>query len=321
MNKRQQYVLMISVKNTFLASTPSNFPRVVAWICASLMSLQLANVPAKASTFVEETVKCPVGGEKFKYMGLASISTFGAFPDGMPFGSGSFPVALPQCPKNGLVMYREFKADEITKLSAYIAGAEYLALRPAGHTQYYLAYRIATILDDPDAHWVLLSASWEAKNMDPAGLLARRYNEEFILAVESLPVDAQNFESIAARVRAANALRELGRFAEAEAMRAAIAVASDAGGTNAHAADNRAGWLKLIQLLEAPIKRNDQARAPIDMSSEEEAISRCLSKEIAEKFKMPPPLPLTSFETSFCAKPELETAIVEMKKRIKERDE
>lgn len=308
-------------QSTYQTAKPRNLVRAVFGICASLLLLQALPWTAKASTFVEEKVKCPVGGEKFKYMAIASYTTFGTYPDGMPFGSGQFPVAFPQCPKNGLVMYREFNTDEVTKLSTYIVGPEYLALRAAGETPYYLAYRIAKMLGDADTHWLLLSASWEAKNADPAGSLARRYNEEYVGAVRSLTANSQNFESIAARFRAANALRELGRFTEVEEMRTAIIIAPDAGGSDSDAAENREGWSKLVTSLEGPIKRNDTARAPIDMSSEREAVSRCLSKEIAEKFKLPTWPPLTSFELSYCAKPELEASIAEMKKQIKERDE
>lgn len=286
-----------------------------------VLAVQQFNVPATASSFVEEELKCPVGGEKFRYMALASISTFGAYPDGMPFGSGYFPIALPQCPKNGLVMYRDFKPDEIARISTYISGPEYLALRSAGETPYYLAYRIAKMLGDPDTHWLLLSASWEAKNTEPAGPLAKRYNEEFIDAAQTISVDAKNFDSIAVRFRVANALRELGRFAEAETMRAAITISPDAGDSDTEAADNRDGWGKLIKSLEAPIQRGDTVRAPIDMSGEREAVSRCLSKELAEKFQLPTQPPLTNFEISFCAKPELEEGIAEMKNRLNERDE
>jgi hypothetical protein len=78
-----------------------------------------------ASTYVEEKVKCPVGGEKFKYMGLASISEWGALPDGMPLGSGRFPTLPPQCPSNGLVMYRDFTPQEVSKLAVFVAGPEF----------------------------------------------------------------------------------------------------------------------------------------------------------------------------------------------------
>ena len=312
---------MKPTQSTYRTKKPHNLANAVFGVCATMLLLQVIPGVAKASIVVEDETKCPVGGEKFKYMAYASYSTFGAYPDGMPFGSAQFPIALPQCPKNGLVMYREFKADEVPKLSTYIEGPEYQALRAAGETPYYLAYRTAKMLGDPEPHWLLLPASWQAKNADPAGSLARRYNEEYIDAVRSLTADAQNFESIAARFRAANALRELGRFTEAEEMRAAIIIAPDAGGNDADAAENREGWGKLVTSLKAPIQRNDTIRAPIDMESERDAAQRCLSNEIAEKFKLPAQPPLTNFEISFCARPEMEASIAEMKQQIKERDE
>lgn len=87
-----------------------------------------------ASTYAEEKLKCPVGGEKFKYMGLASISTWGALPDGMPLGSGKFPTLPPQCPSNGLVMYRDFTPQEVSKLTVFVASPEFKALRSSGET-------------------------------------------------------------------------------------------------------------------------------------------------------------------------------------------
>lgn len=81
--------------------------------------------PATASTFFEVAKTCPVGGEHFSHSELGSISTFGAMPDGMPVGSGYFPVPMPECPGNGLVMYRDFDDSEIAALRAIVDSDEY----------------------------------------------------------------------------------------------------------------------------------------------------------------------------------------------------
>jgi hypothetical protein len=275
-------------------------------------------MPAHASTYFEETKTCPVGGETFKYMALGSISQWGALPDGMPLGSGRFPNLPPQCPGNGLVMYRAFTAQDIAKLVPYVAGADYKALRTGGETPYYLAYRTAVMLGDADAPWLLLSASWEAKNKDPDGPMVKRYNEEFVTAARATPGDPRSFETIALRFRTANALRELGRWDEAEALRASIVVSADTGGQDTDAQKNRAGWTRMIAALQAPILRKDQTRAPIDMLGDRQIASRCLAKEIAETFKAPTmPPPLSPFETDYCARPEHADAIREQREWLK----
>ena len=306
-----------AAKDMFQDCHQSKFRKAVAhnakWAFAAFFAL-FASCPAlHASTYAEEKVKCPVGGEKFKYMGLASISTWGALPDGMPLGSGRFPTLPPQCPSNGLVMYRDFTPQEVSKLAVFLAGPEFKALRSSGETLYYLAYKTAAFLGDAKPYWLLLSASWEAKNLDPLGALARRYNEEFVTATKTVPVDAAEFESIAVRFRAANALRELGRFDEAEANRSAIVIAPSAGGADERASANRTGWSKLIADLAAPIARKDGSRGPIDMLGEREVIFRCLSKEAAEKFKQPAPQPLSAFEQAYCARPQFAEQIKEQR--------
>jgi len=275
--------------------------------------LLLASPAVHASTYVEEEIKCPVGGEKFKYMGLASISQWGALPDGMPLGSGRFPTLPPQCPSNGLVLFRDFTPAEVQKLAAWVSSAEYKTWRAEEETPYYLAYQTARFLGEDRSYWLLLSATWEAKSADPASAQTKQYNEEFVAAIRQVAADPTNMESIVARLRAVNALRELGRFDEAESMRAAIEISPTAGGTDNEAAENRAGWASFMEMLAAPIARREANRAPIDVIGEREAIHRCLAKEAAERFKQPAPPPLSEFETAYCAKSELAASIKEQR--------
>lgn len=273
--------------------------------------------PALASTYFTVEKICPVGGQKFKYQSLGSISTWGAFPDGMPIGSGMFPVQLPQCPGNGLVMFRDFDKAAVAKLTPYVGGTEYRELRAAGETPYYLAYQTSRMLADPEPEWLLLSASWEAKNAGEAeSARAARYNAEFVDLVKQRAISATEFESIALRARAANALRELGRFDEAEALRASIVIAPDAGGAGDDAAQNREGWSSYVAKLAAPIVRKDMTRAPLDMIGDNEAVFRCLGKEFAAKYAEPAPPPLTEFETQYCARPELAETIAERRTQL-----
>lgn len=285
-------------------------------ITASLAAIAvLIAVPAVASTYFTVRKTCPVGGQKFKFQELGSISTWGALPDGMPVGSGEFPIRPPQCPGNGLVMFRDFTRTEIAKLIPHVQGDVYRGLRAAGETPYYLAFHTARMLGDADTEWLLLSATWEAKNAGPGSVArAARYNAEFVDLVKARATNPADFESIAMRARAANALRELGRFDEAEALRAAIVIAPDAGGTSEDAPANREGWAKYLRDLAAPIARRDTTRVPIDMMTEDYAAYRCLEKEQAAKHDLPEPPALTEFEVQYCARPELVQAIEQARK-------
>jgi hypothetical protein len=259
---------------------------------------------------------CPVGGETFDAPALMHYSTFGALPDGQPVGSIGFPILLAECPGNGLVIYDEFTPEQVTRLAPLVSSDTYKALRGA-ESSYYRASWLADALGDrKQAAWLLLSATWEAKNADQAGERARRYNAAFAAAAMALPADAKDFASIALRARAANALRELGRFEEAEVLRTAIVLAPDAGGTEEKAAQNREGWAGYLKKLAGPIARKDSVRLPIDMMPDREVVFRCLGKEYAVRYKRPSPAPLTVFEIEYCARPEFAADLVERRKQL-----
>lgn len=279
--------------------------RRLPWIVCLVLTAPSA-APLRASTYFPTEKVCPVGGEKFKFMALGSISTFGRFPDGMPIGSGVFPVAFPECPGNGLAMYRDFDSAEVKRLGAIVDTPNYQALRGT-ETPYYRAFRLATALGDEQRRsWLLLAATWEAKRAGTTDPRAIRYAKEFIALAAAAPVDARSLDSIALRLRAANALREFGRFDEAERLRAAIVVAPDADTDK----DEVAGWTKMVAALAAPIARRDAARMPIDLAGDREAARRCLAPERKDDAKEPP---LTTFETNYCARPALAAAIAQLR--------
>jgi hypothetical protein len=251
---------------------------------------------------------CPVGGEAFTGPSLMHYSTFGALPDGQPIGSIDFPVLMPECPGNGMIIYDKFTPENATKLAPFVASPAYKAMRDS-ETSYYRAHWLAKSAGNSEqAAWLLLSATWQAKKTDPTGEQARRYNSEFVAIVRGLPADASSFPSIALRARAANALRELGRFDEAEAMRASVTMAPDAGGPEGKR--NREGWGDYLARLAPPIARKDNSREPIDIADERMAVSRCLNA--LDPLEGSRPLTLTAFEAEFCAregmKPKIEKA-------------
>lgn len=216
--------------------------------------------PAAASTYSPVTTKCPVGGQTFTYMGYSSYSRWGALPDGQPVGSAQFPITLPQCPDNGLVLFDDFDKATVAKLTPIVLGPDYQALRRT-ETRYYLAWWLRGRLGETGVQplWTLLAATWEAKNGADAAQVTR-YAEEFVSRVKALPADPGSMEIVALQARAANALRELGRFGEAEALRASIAIGETAGGTNDDAAKNRDGWRSYLAGLAPVIARRDATR-------------------------------------------------------------
>ncbi|QNQ08043.1 hypothetical protein [Sphingomonas alpina] len=261
----------------------------------------VAALPASASTFAQVTKTCPIGGEKFEFAEQMSATSWGQLPDGMRLGTGPNPGLLPQCPKNGLVMYRDFDAATVKRLQPLVADDEYQALRQS-ETPHYLAWWLASRLGDEDAPWQLLAATWEAKNADPTSAQARRYAETFVAQVRAMPV-ANSVDSVSLRARAANALREIGDFAGAEALRAAIIIAPDMGGSDQDAIDNRKGLTDFLTRLAGPIGRSDASRAPIDMMGNHAAAERCLEPGIKREADDPPAAPLTAFEVDYCARP------------------
>jgi hypothetical protein len=245
---------------------------------------------------------CPVGGEKFDAPALMHYSTFGAMPDGEPIGSVQFPTLLAECPGNGLVIFDAFAPEAVAKLGPLVASDAYKALRRT-ETSYYRAWWLADALGKKEqAAWLLLSASWQAKQADPAGEQARRYNAAFVAAARALPSASTDFTSIALRARAANALRELGDFTQAETLRASITIYPAAGG--AEGANNRAGWTGYLQALAGPIARRDDSRNPIDLRGKQGAY-RCIEADLASKRGDAAPAPLSAFEAEYCRGPAL----------------
>lgn len=258
----------------------------------------LQDVPRFPPHYAAQPTECPVGGEKFNAPALMHYSTYGAMPDGQPFGSIEFPILMGECPGNGLPLFKKFSAEEVGKLGPLLASDAYKAMRGT-ETPYYRAHWLANSIGDSEsATWLLLSATWEAKNADPESAQAKRYNAAFAALASKAAADSKSLESVVLRLRAANALRELGRFDEAEALRASVIIAPDAGGAGASAKRNREGWTGFRDSLAAPIARHDAARVPIDLLEPRQAAFRCLGQDGK------PPV-LSAFEQEYCARPEI----------------
>lgn len=241
------------------------------------LSFAVSLVPAvtEAGIPVTQRMTCPIGGGRFDFTTTASYSTWGARPDGKPFGSWDFPLELPECPANGLVVYEQFSQAELERLRPLIASPEYQALRRSGDTSYYRAYWLMRRLDAPapDTLWKLVQASWQAES-EPA--LRRRYLEELVAEAPRLG-EPDNVTVLAVRSRVINALRELGRFEEAEAMLRATPV--EAVAPDSATVRSTADWRGHYRTLAGLIERRDSSIEPIAMIPWREGRPRCAEPE------------------------------------------
>jgi hypothetical protein len=259
---------------------------------------------ASAGMPVTEKMTCPIGGAAFDFTTTASYSTFGTRPDGKPYGSWTFPLALPECPDNGLVLYKKYTPEEIAKLEPLIASDAYKALR-TGDTSYYRAYWLmkAMGLGPEDYLWALLQASWQA---DDKPDLKKRYLTELIEGSAAVTPKPDDLNWIGMEARAVNALRELGRFDEAIARLEKIPTGpldvrvplGQAGDPAVREAKSRRAWLDFLKELRTVIARKDAASEPLDLIPRNMALERCVGEEAK----------LTANDRGFC---ERETAAVQ----------
>lgn len=243
------------------------------WIIAALAAASAAiATTGNAGTPVTRTMTCPIGGANFEYKTTASYSTSGERPDGKPYGSWTFPLALPECPDNGLVLYKEYDAEEVAKLEPLIASDAYQALRK-DDAQYYRAYWLMREMGlGPERYlWALLQASWEA---DGRPELRARYLAELAEKSGSVEARPDDLNWIGMEGRAINALRELGRFDEALARLDKLPLQS----LEADARKDRKHWAAWFRNLRPLIERKDSSSEPFEMIPRNLAISRCIEQ-------------------------------------------
>lgn len=241
----------------------------------------LAPAAALAQPPAAETMTCPIGGGSFPFTPTGSVTATGERPDGKPFGSTTFPVAVPECPDNGLVLYKDYTAEEVAKLEPIVASEAYQALRKAD-TRYYRAYWLMKAMGLPPERylWALLQASWEAEAKPE---LRKRYLTELAEASAAVPARPGDLNWIGMEGRAINALRELGRFDEALARLDKVPLAglnvpvpAAAGGDAAAQTKIRRGWFAFFTALRPAIERKDSSIEPLDLLPRSVAVERCV---------------------------------------------
>lgn len=238
---------------------------------------------------------CPVGGERFSPWRVSSYSTYGARPDGRPYSYLPFPLPLPECPGNRLIVFDAFSSAETAALAQLIETEAYKRLIES-ETSYYRAYWLATKLDRPrpEALHLLLSAIWQISPGEMAGDVTReseaqlqRYQALFVREVRRPSPKAEAKERLWMEARAANAARQMGRFGEATKLR------GQAEKSLGHVAE-KGGWAAYLARLKVVIDRRDTSVEPLDMIPQMRAASLCAEKP-----------PVAAFDRAFCARPDV----------------
>jgi len=88
-----------------------------------------APISSWAGTPVDETVVCPVGGERFTITGTLSCSTQGRTMSFKPLTSCDFVTRLPVCPSNGLPMYQEFSEEQLSNVEEFLETSDFAQLK------------------------------------------------------------------------------------------------------------------------------------------------------------------------------------------------
>ena len=256
-------------------------------LASALAALVPSASMAQASAPVRRPMTCPIGGQQFEFVTVESIVSWGERPDGKPYGS--FPLEVPECPGNGLVLYKDYSAEEVAKLEPLVASDAYQALRKED-VAFYRAYWLMTQMGVPSgARLIALQrATWAA---DGKPELRARYLAEFAEETAKLPRKPEDVNWVGMEGRAINALRELGRFEEAAARLgklplSALAVAEPKAADRSDAANQaraRRNWHSYLQSLNTVIARADASLEPFDMLPRREWLTRCLEgKSLSE---------------------------------------
>jgi hypothetical protein len=243
---------------------------------------------------------CPVGGEHFPAMQATMYGMDGYRPDGKPYSYLPFPLPIPECPSNKLVVFDRFTDTEVAALTRLVASPDYKALLVAEEGPYYRASWLATALGrpEPQALLMLLKAIW---GVTPGDMGPRdtpdirtkmaRYQREFVERVRKLPAGIAPDDQQWLELRAANALRQLALFPEAERMRqkavATLRLATDKGGSEPY-----------LEQLRIAIARKDASIEPLDMIPSRQ-ISFACSRRVT----------YTDFEKPICTSPEMASQI------------
>lgn len=202
-------------------------PRAALFASGLGLSLVMGLSPsaARAMTFMEVEIVCPIDGKTFSTRVMGSGTAFGRYFDGQHYGAIASPAPLPACPDNGFIVadpQRRYGEAELTRLRAFVDSPRYRGW-VADDTPYYrLAQQMIFLGESQESlDGILLAATWEAGARYP------RYAEQALQAWQRRVLRAAGKDRDAeygARLLVGELQRRLGRFDEAlatfEALRA-----------------------------------------------------------------------------------------------------
>ena len=262
-------------------------------------AILFGTVSASATTLFPQDFVCPVGGEKFTANVIGSHSSWGQRPDGRRYGTSPV-IPLTECPQNGFVYFKqEFSKAESERLAPLVLSAEYQAMRDGDAPHFRGWWLMSKTEQDPfDTVWMLLVASWESDQ--DLGRKAR-YQAAYAEGVRTLSWSSEKRSDwFWMNLRAANALRELGRFDESRALILALD-SSERLPTNA---DELKGARYLIDGLITLNGEKNPASEPATLLPDREAAYRCLNATPA----------LSPSETTLCRSDKIEKLKAEVRK-------
>lgn len=228
-------------------------------------------------------IACPVGGKEFEFLPQGRSPAAGERPDGKPYSAAPAPAPLPECPDNGLVLFKEYTAQEAAKLEPLIASDAYKALVKADTTYYRAQWLMREMgLEPKDYLFVLLQAAWQA---DRKPELRARYLAQFAEETAKLEAKPADLNWLGMEGRAVNALRELGRFDEALARLDKLPLEALAAADPKKPDKARQGWRDYFAGLRTAIERKDASSEPADMIPARIAASRCGREGLSEHHK------------------------------------
>lgn len=232
---------------------------------------------AEATTWVPIKVKCPVGGKAFQTRVMASNTIFGQRPDGRSFSPSPIPW-IDECPDNGFVIFEEkFTKEEIKNLTALVMSSEYQALRQ-NETRHYRAWWLMERLGR-DAYSTAIAALIATWGTDEDAVRKARYQDQFVAVVVKLNFSEEKRDSwFWLRMRAANALRERGRFPESDALIQETMLPARMPAE----ADQLAGATRLAEGLRALNKDRNPNPHPANLLPPRVAIDRCAEQGLSK---------------------------------------
>ncbi|MFT4089249.1 MAG: hypothetical protein QM645_00860 [Asticcacaulis sp.] len=258
-------------------------------------------MPSSASTIGTGTFICPVGNHKFEATVYGSRFIYGQRPDGRPLETSRGYVSPPECPRNHLVLYRDFSSEELTKLGIVIKTAEYRDMVKT-ETPFYRAAWLEQAINPASADyvWLLLQATWYVNNDAER---KERYRALFLSVAEDMPVSTDNIGSLMLRLRVINTYRETGQFDRAARELGKLPVEDLSHGLPDNAEDayrlsdadlSRWQFVTSANQMKTLILRQDGAVDPIDIIPEWMIEEECYFRQ-----------PKSAFESAFCSTPEL----------------